>query len=298
MLTLLTDNLATHRDVDVVEEMRNNFIHMFYLPPNTSHFLQPLDDLPFAIYKSELRNLADKLIRSFSSNGKKKVESVYLATLVSGEAEKIAFAADKVQAGFQNTGVWPWNPQLILNNAFINVGRAHEAENDEKEIKSDLKTMARDAYEAEIAARKELTDRFESKKERVTVTTQYLTKYDSDSLRKAEKEKKLEEEIIAREKLAVQEEKKRKRDLLEEERKLRETAREGKRVFCCRVKGCRKKWTDLNVINWTICDDCHRFAVCQAHSEAATSQQMLIDHKANCYDVEPLKKRPRLDRED
>ena len=161
VLTLLTDNLATHRDVDVVEEMWNNFIHMFYLPPNTSHFLQPLDDLPFAIYKSELRNLADKLIRSFSSLGKKKVESVYLATLVSGEAEKIAFAADKVQAGFQNTGVWPWNPQLILNNAFINVGRAHEAENDEKEIKSDLKTMARDAYEAEIAARKELTDRFE-----------------------------------------------------------------------------------------------------------------------------------------
>jgi len=293
ILTLLTDNLATHRDMEVVEEMWKNLIHMFYLPPNTSHFLQPLDDLPFAIYKTELRNLADKLIRSFASLGKSKVDSVFLATLVSGEAEKIAFAPDKVRAGFKNTGVWPWNPELILNNVLVNAGRAHETKAEEKDPLSDLKTMARNVYAADLAARKELADSFEVKHERVSVTTQYLTKYDSDSLRIAHKQRIADEERIADEKVVIQEEKKRKREQLEVEKRKREEEREVKRKFSCRIKGCRKKWNDNNINHWTQCNNCLRFALCPTHAADASALQVLVDHKAECALDEPPKKRAR-----
>ncbi len=68
---LVSNNLSFHRDIDALSLLAKSLIYMNFLPPNTTHFTQPLDDLVFAIYKSELRRWAEKLLNALQAVGEK-----------------------------------------------------------------------------------------------------------------------------------------------------------------------------------------------------------------------------------
>ena len=119
---LFTHNLAVHRDTKGVKHAAGLDVDMMFLPPNTSHFTQPLDNLVFAIYKSELTRLASSLNRSLSAFGEKlENHSISVLTSVTVAAEAVAFRRDKIIASFANT-IFPWDPNAILDRARRNIG--------------------------------------------------------------------------------------------------------------------------------------------------------------------------------
>jgi hypothetical protein len=112
--------------VKVMRALPKN-IDVTFLPPYTSHFLQPLDDICFAIYKTKIAAIAARLNKAFGSRGfaeRGASRSTHILTLASFLAEKLAFEKSKIQKSFKRTGIYPWNKALVLKNARINSGIA------------------------------------------------------------------------------------------------------------------------------------------------------------------------------
>ena len=89
------------------------------LPPNTSHFLQPLDDTVFARFKQLLSSefKSYKLSQKISAQDIKRImyETAY-------HAEELAFRERIIKLSFANTGMFPWKPDIILGKAKQNAG--------------------------------------------------------------------------------------------------------------------------------------------------------------------------------
>lgn len=78
-------------------------IHLLYLPPHTSHVLQPLDQSVFgplkAAYKKELGYLQQW--NDSTVVGKRNFLACYR------KARQSAFTAQNVRSGWKSTGLWP-----------------------------------------------------------------------------------------------------------------------------------------------------------------------------------------------
>lgn len=84
----------------------DNKIIRFCLPAHTSHVLQPLDVGVFSALKSYYRQEVSKLHVAVTKNEFPNLLAV---------ARKKAFTLNNIQAGFQATGILPYNPSIILN---------------------------------------------------------------------------------------------------------------------------------------------------------------------------------------
>jgi hypothetical protein len=283
-----------HRDEKIVEKMVNKSIHAFYLPPNTSHFLQPLDDLPFAIYKSELRRLADAFVRARKTIGGHTKNATEIGTLVSIEAGKLAFAPGKIQEGFANTGIWPWNPERILEHANLNVG-IFEEKKKMGDINEKVVELSRNAWSKKIQIERRIVETLEASKERVTVTAKYKEAFDAHSLLTNSRILREQRDTKEEEKRRKTEEKERKRLEREESRRARFELQEAKKNHSCRVKGCKRKWDESFLVNWVFCEACDKYAVCPVHWDAGESgvgQMQMKGHEVDCMRVN---KKARLD---
>ncbi len=132
--TLLLDNLGIHHSFDPLLYAFNNFVRVQFLPPNTSHFLQPLDDLVFAIYKSQLALLATRLANALRLRGM-KASAREIITAVSSSAVSAAFKQSVIGKSFANCNLWPFQPDKILAAAKVNIG---EIIKPEKVVKGSL----------------------------------------------------------------------------------------------------------------------------------------------------------------
>ena len=107
---LILDRVGPHLEDSTLTSLMNNDISTLFLPAHTSHILQPLDDVIFSLFKAAAhqklaeemigRNLCGELLNSATQ------EAIF-------EAEQQAFTPDIIQTGFKNTGVWPFNKELI-----------------------------------------------------------------------------------------------------------------------------------------------------------------------------------------
>eukprot|EP00170_Pyropia_yezoensis_P002425 contig_10182_g2429 len=61
-LLLFGDRLGAHMRPDTVEKAVDRQVYLFFLPPNTSHFLQPLDASPFATFHNLVRRSDEQLV--------------------------------------------------------------------------------------------------------------------------------------------------------------------------------------------------------------------------------------------
>ncbi len=122
MATLLVDNLSFHKDLDPLVLAKKNFVYVLFLPPNTSHFLQPLDDLVFARYKTHLARLARQLLLALMETKTKRTPAEII-TAVTEAAESIAFKPQAIRDSFKNCGMWPIDYQMIENMAYLNIGK-------------------------------------------------------------------------------------------------------------------------------------------------------------------------------
>jgi hypothetical protein len=107
--------------------------------------------------------------------------------------------------------------------------------------------------------------------QRVTMTAQYSTLFDSDSIIRADELRK--SEILEKEAL-----KKQKNEAIEEKRSEKRKRDEVK----CRVKGCRCRFPE-SPGPWNFCEHCDKFGICRKHWKDI-GEKLMHDHEVECGD--------------
>jgi hypothetical protein len=106
---LLCDGYGSHLTYELVKFCEEKDIILFFLPPKTSHYLQPLDVGVFHAYKHwHSEAIADA---TATGCGKfTKVEFLYALSTI----RKKTFKPRTIRHGFRDTGIVPFNPQVVL----------------------------------------------------------------------------------------------------------------------------------------------------------------------------------------
>lgn len=116
---LILDGHGSHETTDFMYLCYTHKIYLLFLPPHTSHVLQPLDQSIFgpfkALYKKELGYL-DQWVDS-TVVGKRNFLACYR------KARQAAFTSQNIRSGWRATGLWPISltrplssPLLLENN--------------------------------------------------------------------------------------------------------------------------------------------------------------------------------------
>ena len=117
---LFGDQLAAHKCPQTVEKCLEQRVMSWLLPANTSHFLQPLDDKIFANFKQKLRTSGEKIAVGHTLSPDELAVALYHAGY---EAERSTFTERVIKRAFENTGLWPFNPDRILELTENNMGK-------------------------------------------------------------------------------------------------------------------------------------------------------------------------------
>jgi len=114
---LLGDQVPSHNCPKTVGEALLNSIHLISLPANTTHFLQPLDDVCFSTFKNKIKsNIKNQSFVSAFSN-KRKLSDIMKEVQ---DAEIQAFTPEVIRASFERTGIWPFEKRRILERTYKN----------------------------------------------------------------------------------------------------------------------------------------------------------------------------------
>ena len=117
---LIGDQLAAHKQTHVIKALADKRIFCCLMPTNTSHFLQPLDNMPFAALKKAWTATTESISFAAAVGAQKLASGDLLPLAIASES---AMTSAVIKAGFRNTGLCPWNPKLIRKLAANNVGR-------------------------------------------------------------------------------------------------------------------------------------------------------------------------------
>ena len=261
---LFLDRLGAHMQPETVKKCLDNNIHTLFLVANSSHFMQPLDDNIFTNYKRVLSKKSREYIEAAALHNQKITDTL---VAVSPETEKEAFTKQAITSSFMNTGIWPFNPTVLLANAEINSPQKNENEPPEElSIEDKARKAALLVLETNIPVTKTKKIKFKVKKNKVYTPQELFDLEEQQELEKCKLREEKEQRGI------IRQEKKRKRD---EELKQKETERIAKKqkkieekqeketVNTCRVCARRrnrsKNWISCkNCGKWWLCADCFR----------------------------------------
>jgi hypothetical protein len=106
-LWLFGDQLACHLSIETVRRAWEMYVGMWFLPANTSHFLQPLDSIPFGRFKKELRAESYSCLFEAEFSGLNRAELYFALAL---DVEEKVFSPSVLKKSFSTTGLSPWTP--------------------------------------------------------------------------------------------------------------------------------------------------------------------------------------------
>src|SRR5690606_10068265 len=100
---LILDGHKSHESTEFMYLCYTHNIHLLYLPPHTSHVLQPLDQSVFGPLKSAYRKELGYLEQWNDSTivGKRNFLNCYR------KARQSALTAQNIRSGWKSTGLWP-----------------------------------------------------------------------------------------------------------------------------------------------------------------------------------------------
>lgn len=111
---LVLDNHSSHIHIDCLDYCKNNGIVLLSFPPHCSHKLQPLDRSCFGPFKKAINTSCDAWMR----NNPAKTMSIYDIPGIAATAMPLAFTCRNIQAGFQATGIYPFNRNIFTDLDF------------------------------------------------------------------------------------------------------------------------------------------------------------------------------------
>ena len=110
---LIMDRLAAHMNPSVLAKMMSSNLRSLFIPVKSSHFLQPLDNIVFAIWKRIVQTILTRIDLVPRNNSKPMIalEEVVMT------AESKAFQKSAIIASFRNTGISPLSWPTIKKNS-------------------------------------------------------------------------------------------------------------------------------------------------------------------------------------
>ena len=107
---LLLDNHGSHLTYEFIKFADEHGIVLFTLPPHTTHFLQPLDGLPFQVYK----HYHGQAVTEAARNGYDTFERREFLEKLPSIRQK-TFTGKTIQSSFKSCGLYPFNPSSIID---------------------------------------------------------------------------------------------------------------------------------------------------------------------------------------
>jgi len=109
---LICDGHGSHATIDFMWMAKTNRIFVIYLPPHTSHLLQPLDLSFFGPLKQNYRRELDRLSALSDAAPVKRDRFLTLYAESRGRV-----TADYITIGFRTAGIHPYNPRKVLDSS-------------------------------------------------------------------------------------------------------------------------------------------------------------------------------------
>ena len=108
---LLYDGRSTHINADINEAARKEGVHLFVLPPHSSHVLQPLDMSVFSAFKKSLNSKFHKYLRNIPYS----IITIDLLPELISNSYKASMRVSTIMSGFRKTGIFPLDPSAPVN---------------------------------------------------------------------------------------------------------------------------------------------------------------------------------------
>jgi len=248
---ILNDNLSAHQQTVSLEWCLANRLFLFFLPPQTTHFLDPLDDTTFTSFK---RFLTLDAVKHKSLLAAKRM-GLAEAVLQSAQQARKKLTTKVLQASFRNTGIYPWDGQLILDRAHLNIGETKNNSQKEDSAFDCLSALGVERIDAALHSDEDMRVHVDSD----DVEKGYL--FSAAEILESRRKKAAEKEAVMREKEQRRDERAAKKRAREEGKALQERERE---KVTCRGKHCGTKrqrvWHGQGT--WMWCDTCDEYGMC------------------------------------
>jgi 4-hydroxybenzoate polyprenyltransferase len=125
---LILDGHDSHTTDDFMWNCFNNNIHLIFLPPHTSHVLQPLDLSVFSPLKRSYR----KYLNNINSWTESTIVGKQLMLACLLKARREAVTAQNIKSGWKASGLWPVSitkpliSRLLLENSNNSIDNGHQ----------------------------------------------------------------------------------------------------------------------------------------------------------------------------
>lgn len=263
-----------------VRVLLDSQVQSLVLPENTTHILQPLDQFPFASFKL-------KFAKSWTTYHRTSVDtttsSKLMAYILIRKAIDEALSSSAIKASFRNTGLWPFQKDLVIERVakFL-------VEDEDPGPTLDEQLVARSESMIKVALGPAVTKPKRKVKTSISVNTPYTG---SALIEMAEKEAEEKANAAAEKKAAKLEQAKKKEERAAMKRKRQEDLKEErarkkqKKLDEQAAKEAEresKKCNDCESVHrgsskWVVCESCTDFRLCPSCFVA--NREALRDHR-------------------
>ena len=125
---LLMDNHHSHETLGLLEIASENEIHVLAFPPNSTHYLCPLDRAVFGPFQREYNTVCTEFM---AASAGAIVNKLTFPKLVN-QAYIKTFSRTNIVSGFEATGIYQWNPLAIPATAFSPAEQFDKASSESK----------------------------------------------------------------------------------------------------------------------------------------------------------------------
>lgn len=108
---LLCDGLSAHITREFIQFCEKNDIILYFLPPHSSHKLQPLDVGVFNVYKHWHSEAVEAATMSGCTKFTKDLFLQSIRTI-----RRRTFKPSTIKLGYRLTGLWPYNPSIVCDD--------------------------------------------------------------------------------------------------------------------------------------------------------------------------------------
>ena len=112
---LLLDNHDSHLSIEALDLLKDNGVTVLSFPPHCSHKLQPLDRSVYGPFKKYVNTACD----NWMTTNPGKTMTIYESPGVVKTALTLAATPSNIIAGFQRTGVYPFNDNIFPESEFL-----------------------------------------------------------------------------------------------------------------------------------------------------------------------------------
>jgi hypothetical protein len=110
---VILDNHSSRDILDTETLWNDHKIHFLFIPPHTSHVVQPLDLCPNMIYKRLLTNRYKPLKGENTNARRNRVLKASITAL------QTALSPYYSESGWEKSGLYPFNPERVLEGGLV-----------------------------------------------------------------------------------------------------------------------------------------------------------------------------------